>query len=151
MSVEGQKLYPGETATPAQVLALANEYRRAAEALWGTGRAGQPLSRAPYRLIAIHAVELYLNAYLLASGHSTLDVRGMQHDLAMRTQRALDAKLVLQRRTAAHLLALTETREYLLVRYDAAAPCASNPNRVAATLKDVAEKVTAFIDRLSSQ
>ena len=64
MSIEGQKFYPGGEAAPKKLLLLAAEYRRAAETLSLTGRRKVPMSRWPYRLVAIHAVELYLTAYL---------------------------------------------------------------------------------------
>ncbi len=124
---------------------LADEYRCAAEALFQTGRPRQPLSRAPYRLVAIHAVELYLNAFLLAAGHPCKTVRGLQHDLAARTQLALDAKLGLRKRTMEHLFRLSQTREYLITRYDPEAPAGSELNRLAATLTEVAEKVRGSI------
>lgn len=147
MSIEGQPFYPGETATPQQILILAEEYRRAAEAVLPTGRRRQPLSRAPYRLLAIHAVELYLNAFLLAAGHASTRLRGLQHDLAERTRFALDAKLPLRKRTAEHLRRLSEGREYLITRYDPATKPLSEINRIAATLNEVAEKVARRIDQ----
>lgn len=147
MSIERQQFYPGESATPQQIVDLADEYRRAADALLGIGRPGQPLSRAPYRLVAIHAVELYLNAFLLAAGHPSAKLRGLHHNLAARTQFALGAKLPLRKRTAEHLCRLSETREYLIIRYDPATPARSELNRLAATLTEVAEKVRVLIDR----
>ncbi|MEM7635327.1 MAG: hypothetical protein AAF299_12245, partial [Pseudomonadota bacterium] len=56
--------YPGATASAQQVLQLANEYRTAAHTLLAQGKKKQPLSRAPCRLSAIHAIELYFNALL---------------------------------------------------------------------------------------
>ena len=76
MSIEGQTFfYPGAQASPLQILQLADEYRRAAHALLSLGRRGKPLSRAPFRLVAIHSVELCLNALLLAKGYSPADVK----------------------------------------------------------------------------
>jgi HEPN domain-containing protein len=147
MSIEGEKFYPGETATPREIVDLADEYRRAADALLQTCRRREPLSRAPYRLVAIHAVELYLNAYLLAVGHSSTAVRGLQHNLAARTHIA--AKLSLRKRTLAHLHSLSEKREYLIARYDPAANETSELNRCAATLAEIADKVTTFIEGIS--
>ncbi len=148
MSIEGQKFfYPGALATPRQVLSLAEEYRQAAHALLPTGRRRQPLSRAPYRLVAIHSLELHLNALLLATGHSTAKVRGLQHDFATRTELAIAAGLKLRTRTILHLKGLSETREYVLTRYDPALSAASQLNRLAATLEEVAEKVATLIKR----
>ena len=150
MSVEGDRFYPGEGATPEQILLLANEYRAAADALFATGRRGAPLSRAPYRLVAIQAIELYLNALLLGAGHSPRSVRGLQHNLAARTQLATGANLILRRRTLAHLNSLSHTREYLITRYDPAQSAASQLNRLAATLIEVSEKVNLLIRRSGS-
>lgn len=148
MSIEGQKFsYPGAVASPWQVLSLAEEYRQAAHALLSTGCRGQPLSRVPYRLLAIHALELHLNALLLAAGHPTARVRGLQHDLATRTDLALSAGLNLRRRTILHLRGLSETREYLITRYDPGLSAASQLNRLAATLEEVAEKVRTIVKR----
>ena len=44
-----------------QIHRLAEEYRRAAQLLRTQQRQGDPLSLAPCRLTAIHAIELYLN------------------------------------------------------------------------------------------
>lgn len=65
MLIERQSFYPGECATAPELLLLAVEYRRSAESLLTIGRSGVPLSWAPYRLVAIHTIELYLNAYLI--------------------------------------------------------------------------------------
>ena len=148
--MERQKLYPGELASPELIAQLANEYRLAAAELAKTGRRGEPLSRAPFRMAAIHAIELYLNAFLAAAGHPAFEIRGMQHDLRARTELALAAKLHLRKRTVAHLKALSQRREYLLARYDPAASRASELNRLEATLAELAEKVPAWISSRSN-
>ena len=148
MSVEGRKFFhPGAVATPSQVLSLAEEYRQAAHALLPTGRRRQPLSRAPYRLVAIHSLELHLNALLLATGHPMARVRGLQHDFATRTELAIAAGLKLRTRTILHLRGLSETREYLITRYDPGLSATSQLNRLAATLEEVAEKVATLVRR----
>ena len=148
MSVEGQKFFhPGAVATPGQMLSLAEEYRQAAHALLATGRRGEPLSRAPYRLVATHSLDLHLNALLLGTGHPMAKVRGLQHDFATRTELAIAAGLKLRTRTILHLRGLSETREYLITRYDPALSGASQLNRLAATLEEVAQKVATLIKR----
>jgi hypothetical protein len=148
MTIQGQKFfYPGGVETSGQVLSLAQEYRRAALVLLPTGRRGQPLSRAPYRLVAIHSLELHLNALLLATGHPSAKVRGLQHDFATRTELAIAAGLKLRARTILHLRGLSKTREYLHTRYDPELSVASQLNRLAATLDEVAEKVTTVVRR----
>lgn len=124
---------------------LANEYRRAAETLMQERRRGQPLSHAPFRMVAIHAIELYLNALLLSCGHGAARIRGLQHDLGARNALAAGQRLKLRSRTADHLRSLSQTREYLVVRYDPAASTTSELNRLAATLAEVAEKTTLLI------
>ena len=151
MSIEGQKFsYPGAVASPRQVLGLAEEYRRAAHALLPTGRRKQPLSHAPYRLVAIHSLELHLNALLLATGHPTARVRGLQHDFATRTDLAIAAGINLRKRTILHLRGLSETREYLITRYDPELSASSQLNRLAATLEEVAEKVATIVKQSES-
>ena len=151
MSAEAQKFYPGETATANDVLSLAEEYRRAAEALLPTGRKRSPLSRAPYRLVAIHAIELYLNAYLLAAGNSPVEVRRLQHDFGSRAQHAAIARLALRKRTLAHLVRLSDQREYLVTRYHCDPAEISELTRLAASLNEVAEKVSAIVRRTATQ
>lgn len=150
MTIDGQRLYPGENASPQLMLALAREYRRAAEELIATGRRKGPLSRAPSRFVAIHAVELHLNAALLASGQSPTALRKMHHDLASRVELAVAAGLRLRRRTLEHLLTLSSTREYLSMRYDPEASASSQLNRLSATLTEVSEKACRLVDRMSA-
>ena len=147
MSLEGQSFYPGEAATPAQIGLLAGEYRRAADALLQTCSRGEPLSHAPYRLLALHAIELYLNAVLVAAGYAPAKLRALHHDLGTRTELALAAKLDLRKRTITHLLKMSETREYLASRYDPLASVTSELNRISATLHEVANKAMALIER----
>ena len=148
MSVEGQNFYPGDEAVPRKVLTLAHEYRKAAETLLPTGRRGKPLSRSPYRLVVIQAVELYLNAYMLDRGYGPSKLRALQHDMAPRALFARTSGLDLKKATIKHLCELSETREYLVSRYGPErSGSLSQLNRLAATLNEVAEKVTAFVDR----
>ena len=148
MSIEGQKIIPGDEASPAQVLALADEYSRAAEALQKIGKRGKPLTRAPYRLAAIHAIELYLNAFLLTRGKTSSQLRGLNHNLSSRAELAARAGLSLRKKTSAHLVQLCEAREYLIMRYGPEmAGRATNLNRVEATLREISVKVRKHISR----
>ena len=142
LPVAGANVYPGADATPEDVLALAEEYRRAAVALLPHGRKGEPISRAPARLCAIHAIELYLNAFLLRAGETPTGIRGLRHDLRARTDACLAGGLSLRRRTVAHLHRLTEGREYLVARYGPELSTSlSQINRMMATLEEVARRV----------
>src|SRR5687768_3998440 len=113
MSTAPSTIYPGDDATPRQVLDLANEYRSAARQLRLIGHAGKRLSFAPFRSASIHAIELYLNAYLLHRGLPPEAVRGLQHDMAKRAARSKEAGLTLRAKTERHLRAIGEHREYL--------------------------------------
>lgn len=145
MMIEERK-YPGELASPRQLHELAEEYRKAANLLLQQGRPGKPLTRAPFRLSAIHAIELYLTALLLHCGHNPNQIRKMQHDLSARTEHALKAGLQLRTKTATHLQSLSQNREYLVTRYGPElAATTSQINRLTATLEEVAAKVTILI------
>ncbi|MDG4889701.1 hypothetical protein [Mesorhizobium sp. WSM4887] len=145
MAIEERK-YPGELASPHQIRGLAEEYRKAAHLLLQLSRPGKPLTRAPFRLSAIHAIELYLTALLLQRGHAPDQIRKMQHDLSARTQHTLAAGLHLRTKTAAHLQTLSQNREYLITRYGPElAATTSQVNRLTATLEEVAVKVTVLL------
>lgn len=134
--------YPGDEATPEQVQALADEYRKAAQTLLANGQRGKPLTRAPFRLMAIHAVELYLNVFLMTRDHAPKKVRGLQHDLVEPAKRATEGGLKLRKRTLKHLHDICSEQEYVASRYGPErAAKMSPPNRVLATLEEVAIKV----------
>lgn len=128
--------------TLVQMQRLAKEYQDASLALRKLGRPGAPLSFAPFRLTAIHAVELYLSAYLLGHGHQWPAVRRLQHDLAERARLAVEGGLNLREKTKKHLHDLDAGREYVHSRYaPELVPTMTQVNRLEATLKEVATKV----------
>lgn len=139
--------HPGELASPQQMLALADEYRRASDALHKQVKKGEPLSLAPFRVTAIHAVELYLTAMLLACDREPSEIRGFGHDLSKRAALAQTVGLRLRKGTVEHLSALSTGREYFVSRYapEVASVASMQTNRMLATLKDVAEKTTAIV------
>jgi hypothetical protein len=138
--------YPGNSTTAKQLLGLAVAYHEAAKVLLPSGKQGDQLSRAPWRLIAIHAVELYLNALLLHFGQASTEIRNLQHNVAARTELAIAKGLTLRKRTVSHLETLSTNREYLTVRYSPDVPATiSQINRLNATLEELAEKVTRLI------
>lgn len=145
MSVEAEKPYPGANATPQQLLALADQYRRCTDALLDAGLSRKSERLPPSRVLAIHAVELYLNAILRSAGHSPGDLRRLQHDLAARVSLASDAKLVLRKGTSTHLKRLTDNREYLVARYEPNAAGLSELNRMKATLEEIARKAAKLV------
>lgn len=148
---DARSSYPGELATPEDLLRLADSYRQAALALAALGTRGDPVSRAPYRNAAIHAIELYLNALLLRAGHAPSFVRGLQHDFSARADLAITCGLLLRRRTAEHLRMIASTREHLVARYGPELTSTlAQLNRLAATLDEVATKVHFAMSKVAS-
>ena len=140
--------YPGSNANPLEVLDLANAYSRASKLLFRKGQKQIALSIAPARMCAIHAIELYLNAFLRHEGVAPEDIRGRLHDLAEPT---FVDKLKLRKKTAQHLEAMTAKREYLISRY---APERTSEHteltRLTATLAEVMAKVGKHLHSTSS-
>jgi len=109
--------YPGSEMSHGQMLALAHEYRRIALSLEKLAIRNRPIALAPYRFAAIHAIELYLNAFLLFKGHSPKSLRGISHDLKQRQEMAEALGLVLRSNTIDGIRQIMLNREYLAVRY----------------------------------
>ncbi len=145
---DAAKQYPGELASPRQLYELAEEYRKAAHFLLQLRQSRKPLTSAPFRLSAIQAIELYLNALLLQHGYLPGQLRGLQHDLWARTEFAISKGLRLRIRTVDHLQLLSQSREYLVTRYSPElVATASQINRLTATLEEVAEKISAQLSK----
>jgi hypothetical protein len=138
--------YPGSAANADELLGLAHAYRQSAMALLENRR--RSLARAPATLCAIHAVELYLNAFLLHRGSSGAEIRAHLHDLDTRGALARERGLTLRRRTNEHLAKMTRDREYLVSRYGAEdLATLSEINRLVATLNEIAKKVESVIQQ----
>jgi hypothetical protein len=137
--------YPGADAGIEEVIRLAHHYRRAANDLLRLAGEKGRARVAPCRLCAVHAIELYLNAFLLKLGHPPERIRDSRHDLAVRAALANAGGLGLRRRTAIHLAAMTQDREYLVLRYDPGMAELSPLNRLWATLDEIARKVTRAV------
>jgi hypothetical protein len=152
-SIVEAKPYPGSQATIGQFIALADEYFVAAYSLLSQCNRMSPSSSAPARLCAIHAVEMYLNAFLIFHGMTPAAVRGLQHNLAERTTLATGNGLSLKSKTQAHLLKIHDQREYLVVRYGPEQVGGlSELNRMFATLKEISTKVrTAILNQPRAQ
>jgi hypothetical protein len=138
--------YPGDDASPYAVNRLADFYRDAAHRSSGSIQIGDPLSAGPMRLLAIQSIELNLSAYLLLHGVTWAAIRKMGHDLEGRLVSAKGKGLVVRDRTAAHIRAIAQDREYLVARYGA--DCLSDGsqiNRLFATLEEVARKVSLAV------
>ena len=90
---------------------------QAAHDLMDRGKRGRPSSWVPARMTAIQAIELYLNALLLARGVKPAKIRGYRHNLRKRTANPAVSTLRLRQRTLEHLGKLSEGRECLSIRY----------------------------------
>lgn len=134
--------YPGAGASAEDILRLADEYRDAARTLLVHRCRKGAISLAPIRLCAIHAIELYLNVFLLRLGEPPEQVRGRQHNLARRAASAVAGGLLLRKRTREHLAQLDANREYVATRYGPEQAAAlSQINLLMATLAEVGTKV----------
>ncbi|KNG92492.1 hypothetical protein [Pseudaestuariivita atlantica] len=140
---ESSGAYPGSESTAEEILDLAVAYAEAANALFDGARSAGPLSYAPARLCAIHATELFLNAFLRSKGESPERIRGRLHSLA---DDDFCQALRLKKRTAKHLFDMTARREYLISRY---APDLTSQHteltRLRATLNEIHSKVLSML------
>ena len=150
MSTAPSNPYPGEDATPDQIRQLANAYQKAADHVRQLGRRGKPLTYAPFRMTAIHAIELYLNAWLRHRGVVHKRIRGLLHNMHEAADLAREHDLQLSKGTDRNLRQIGEHREYLVSRYAPELSAPSQINRLEATLKEVAEEVTRRLDRETS-
>nr|WP_234913366.1 hypothetical protein [Rhizobium rhizogenes]QCL10554.1 hypothetical protein pC6.5d_661 [Rhizobium rhizogenes] len=131
--------YPGKAAGVQDILNLAMQYQNAASKL---GEGSSKPNQAPRRLLALHTMELYLNAFLLAKGVTPATIRGLRHDLGERVRIASEAGLVLRKRTLAHLAMLSTSNEYDAISYAPELTAAlSQVNRVMATVDELSRKV----------
>lgn len=147
-SITERPAYPGSEATVEQFIGLADEYLAAAHSLLSQVSRKRLLSSAPARLCAIHAVEMYLNAFLIFHGSDHKQVRGFQHDLAQRAVMATEKGLCLRVKTQAHLLKIHDQREYIVVRYGPEqARGLSELNRIFATLNEIRTKVRTALSK----
>lgn len=137
--------YPGGAASVHDILELAGHYRTAAMLLGEHSPRRKQIAHAPRRFLALHSIELYLNAFLLAHGHDPKTMRG-QHDIGERARRAIADGLILRKRTAEHLETLSSNREYLVTRYGPEMTTTlSQVNRVMATLEELSLKVGKIV------
>lgn len=132
-----------EDASIGDILTLAAQFRDAAVNL---GEASPMSAQLPLRLLALHSIELYLNALLLAKGLGQTAIHGLQHDLGERSRIAIHAGLVLRKRTVTHLVALSVLGEYRAVRYaHERSATLSQTNRMLATLDELSKKVRRIL------
>jgi hypothetical protein len=125
-------------ASPQAVLDLAGNYRAAADHLFAAFRNGNRQFDLPARLCALHAVELYLHAFLRFRGVACGHIKARHHNL---WHEEFCHRLELDAKTSQHLKDLSENREYRAVRYpDGQQARLSQTNRMARTLGAIREK-----------
>lgn len=133
----------GKTVSVRDHLNLAAQYRDASVKL---GDVASKPNNFPQRLLALHAIELYLDALIQAKGLDHHMRREFQHDLGERARIAVAAGLMLRHRTLMHLQMLFSLREDLVVRYGPERTSTlSQVNRLMATLEEVSRKVTKMV------
>lgn len=134
-------------ATPQLLFSLAEEYKQTALALQILGRKREPLSLAPFRFAAIHAIELYLSAVLLKAGREPDSLLLLGHRLKERAELAKEVGLTLRKRSFNHLETLEASREYQVARYGSGDLKTASPvTQLVATLDDVATKTKLIIE-----
>ncbi|MDU8942467.1 HEPN domain-containing protein [Ovoidimarina sediminis] len=137
--------YSGSGATIDDVVGYAEAYYEASRTLRCTTKRGKAPSYAPFRLCALHATELYLNAFLMHCGDSADRVRGRLHSLP---DERFATILRLTKRTLQNLEDITLRREYLISRYGPEQAANQSPiNRLEATLGEVRTKVRKHLGR----
>jgi hypothetical protein len=110
--------YPGDSATAQQLLELADQYFNAA--LTTRAKQVKPRQRltwAPTRLLYVHAIELYLNAWLRKKNVANATLRGMKHSLSERYNEAARLGLTLPDSAQRNLVQVEHENAYVVVRY----------------------------------
>ena len=131
---------PGSEASVEGIIDLAAAYHATAAELFGARPANA--SRAPARLCSIHAIELYLNAFLRFRGVPPDRIRAHPHDLSELSASARGGVFQLRKKTARHLIDVTAKREYPVVRYAPEQTAElSEISRLTATLEEISKKV----------
>jgi hypothetical protein len=118
-------------ATPEEILGLAEEYANTAVHLFE--QKDKALGHRPAHLCALHAIELYLHAFLKFRGATSGRIKARQHDL---WHQEFAERLDLDTKTCKHLRDLSETREYRTLRYAPQQPH-SPKNRMERTLQAI--------------
>jgi hypothetical protein len=140
------KDYPGSETTALQLKELAMHYADAACVFEKLPHTPKGLALVPFRLLAIHAIELTFNAVLVHNSVKAEEIRAMHHDLRAHMVMAETFGLKLRPKTVKHICDLTANREYLVHRYDPAESLrAGHLNRLIATLREVSKKTNQLL------
>jgi hypothetical protein len=140
------KEYPGSATTALQLKELALHYADAACIFEKLPHTPKGLALVPFRLLAIHAIELTLNALLVHNSVKAEEIRAMHHDLHAHMVLAETFGLKLRLKTVKHISDLTANREYLVHRYDPTGSLQSGHlSRLIATLREVSKKTNQLL------
>jgi hypothetical protein len=133
--MDGGSHFTVTEASPHEMLTLADAYAASADQLLEQYGAGKRDLRLPAHLCAMHAVELYLHAFLRFRGATSKDIKSRQHNFE---HEEFCERLGLDQKTREHLKRLSDRNEYLLVRYrPERVGDLSQANRMQRTLKAV--------------
>lgn len=121
--------------------ALAEEYCKAAALLCDEGPRGKSICWAPFRLCAIHAIELHLSAFLLDAGYEWSSIKKMNHHLDQRAMLATEHGLNLRKRSSDLLAKLSSEASYSVTRYvPERLADGRHPSQIMAVLKEISSK-----------
>lgn len=137
----------GADVEPQELLRLAGCYARAALRAQPVTN-GNQVNSAPSRLLLIHAIELYLTAYLRHCGVPHGDMLTLNHKLHERALRARENGLPLGDKTLRRLENVDNRQEYKAVRYAPAAYQQSPVNQLESILIDVQRKLEKALSDL---
>ena len=107
---------PGSGNTAAGIFYLAESYFEAALIVQREHR--HPFTDHPARMLFLHAAECYFRACLRAADKSPVDIRSYNHDLAAMARDCGVAGMDLPAATVRYFAGVTESRDYVVVRYD---------------------------------
>ena len=126
-------------ATPFGIFLLADDFLMAAT----TSNASQRIrTGGPARLLCVHAIELFLKAYLRQRGQDIDTLRAYGHRLSDMAEAAESCGLTLSISTRTKLDLLTNRNDYVRVRYMVVdTPADIKPNAVLALTENVREAV----------
>lgn len=105
----------GSGVTAYGALAIAEEYKRAAELL---GADAMQSGRMPHRLLALHALERFLRAHLLHTGQTPEAIRDFRHDIEKMRVDCEAHGLRISKQSRHFITAVAAEGDYVRVRYD---------------------------------
>jgi HEPN domain-containing protein len=109
--------YPGDHIDGVALLGMAKSYHEAADRLRAALTPCKNGDYAPWRLLALHAIELYLSAAMLRHDHDMAVVRSSSHDLEKKLNLLLKDGMRFSEKTCHVLRLVSQDRHYVRARY----------------------------------